>query len=1117
MRTRLKIWLKRLLIAGGVAFLGASLWLGWAYREYVILNPGEHIDKSYILNALSKESSVLYRDGETQLHSFYSDQHRIYVSYEDIPEYWVQAITAAEDKRFFSHFGLDPIGISRAMLSNIKAGRIVSGGSTLTQQTAKNVFNRPDRSLNSKAEEALNALRLEYHFDKEEILEFYANQFHVNGNGRGIGVAARHYFNKRVEDLSLTECAFIAGMLQGPGLYDPFVSRSYRKGMTVEEYRALNVERAQKRVQYVLGRMLAEGHISQELHDKVSVQPLPFQRGVFQYRPNAAVDEVKRRLMSPPFSEILEEYNIDNPATAGLTIVTTLDQDIQRHAQYGLVHHLSETGGILEGVEPTGLVREKQSVILEKRRERQVGDLFFGKVVEHSDTGLVIEDGNGSCTVDNEALNRITKVLRKAKGTKWGRTISGLKKELSLGSVVWASVRNIDEQGQYCDLELDVDLQGGVLALKHGEILAMVGGTQNMDFNRASNAERQFGSTWKPLIYTAALQLGWSPLDLLDNRGNPFPFERVWYFPRSGHRNAEAYPSLSWTGVHSENRSSVWLLFHLTDKLSVVDYRTLIEKIGLDQQEDEDEQAFIERIRDELGVISTRANTEEVAFLAAKREILNSRPVLEHESWTEIDRLQFQSMLFGTGAQRELEKLKDAENKRLTANNFQMLSPIVDTCSTLVEQEIEQFILDESHVFSDKLWWDPTHTRVGCGDVPVEWMEETEPVSPSDWELWAMTGLEPEIWIHGRFSHLLWAELTAEMRKQKILLQDASPYSMDFLQHHPDFQQIVNMRYCNYLLNNLGVEGQLPLTLTIPLGAVEITLLDAAMLYSGLLTGQRTRVEDDSQQGNMLIQRIEGPSGEVLYEAQPKTQQVSNFVSGMLLSNILHNVVQHGTARRAKYLKTADGISIPVLGKTGTTNGFRNAAFVGMVPKAQEGAWLVQDGVTIATYVGYDGNEPMRFGRYSLSGASGALPVWMETVQGVAVSEFIGQPSKTMEFTAPQNYHPVAVSSKTGRTDEEGTAETWVYTTEALLFGQEASHMRAFSPVDANEAPEWRSPLERILDTPTSIDNARIVPMKTDVFPSELDSADPLEFDVEDARLVPVDPEPEREIEQGAE
>ena len=210
----MRIWLKRLFWLTFTVFILCVGWATWAYRQHVVLNPGEHIDKGYILRALSKESAVYYRDGKTQMHAFYSDQHRIYVPYENIPEYWVEAITASEDKRYFSHFGLDPIGISRAMLSNIKAGRIVSGGSTLTQQTAKNVFNRPDRSLNSKAEEALNALRLEHHFTKEEILEFYANQFHVNGNGRGIGVAARHYFDKETKDLTLIECAFIAGMLQ---------------------------------------------------------------------------------------------------------------------------------------------------------------------------------------------------------------------------------------------------------------------------------------------------------------------------------------------------------------------------------------------------------------------------------------------------------------------------------------------------------------------------------------------------------------------------------------------------------------------------------------------------------------------------------------------------------------------------------------------------------------------------------------------------------------------------------------------------------------------------------------------------------------------------------------
>lgn len=328
-------------------------------------------------------------------------------------------------------------------------------------------------------------------------------------------------------------------------------------------------------------------------------------------------------MLEPPFDSLLAEYNIDNPATAGLKIVTTIDQDIQRHAQYGLVHHLSEVGSILEGVEEAGLIYNDNSVILEKRGQRKEGELFYAKVISQSDQGLVIQDGNGKCKVDKVALKRISTVLRKAKDTKWGRTVSALKESIPVGSVVWASVREVAEGVEYCDLEIEVDLQGGVLALHKGEILAMVGGTKNMDFNRAANAKRQLGSTWKPLIYTAALQLGWSPLDILDNRGNPFPFERVWYYPRSGHRNADPYPTLSWTGVNSENRSSVWLLFHLTDKLTVVDYQSLIQKMRLSQQLEESEKDYIKRIRDDLGVISTSANLEEIAFIAAKREVLN--------------------------------------------------------------------------------------------------------------------------------------------------------------------------------------------------------------------------------------------------------------------------------------------------------------------------------------------------------------------------------------------------------------------------------------------------------------------------------------------------------------
>ena len=1104
-------FLKIIAILSAVLALVGGIVATVLYQIYVVNNPGEHLSKSSIIQALGKESAVLYRDGETQMHAFYDKQHRIYVTYDQIPSDWVHAITASEDQRFFTHFGLDPKGIARAMLSNIKAGRIVSGGSTITQQTAKNVFNRPDRSLKSKMNEAINALRLEHLYSKEEILEFYANQFHVSSNGRGIGVAAKHYFNKSASELSLIECAFIAGMLQGPNLYDPFISRAH-KGRTLKESRQRNLDRAHERVQYVLGRMYAEGHISTSLYNSVKDQDIPFQRGMFQFSSNTIVDEVRERLQKPPLSDVLEEYNIDNPSTAGLRIVTTIDSDIHRHAQYGLVHHLTEVGSILEGVSPEDLTFSERKVIQEKRGERSVGDLFYATIQSHEKTGTSVLDGNGSCLVDSTGLKRISTILKKAKNTKWGQSVLQLQSQLPVGSTVWVSVREIENGNQLCDIEIPVELQGGVVALHKGEVLSMVGGTQNIDFNRALDAERQFGSTWKALIYTAALQLGWSPLDLLDNRGNPFPFERVWYYPRSGHRNAEPFPNLVWTGVHSENRASVWLLTHLTDRLSSSEMMAIAKKVGLVQADEEGETAYMERIRDGLGVISTTGMRSELAFYAAKKQMLqSSMDTINIAGWTSEDEVRFRSMLYGTGARKEVDNQKDAENRSLTQLNFLNVTTTQEVCekersnlSELMLKSGEQIDALSFEWSSSLLLWSPITQRVYCGGNTPFWVGDLEPVDGQNVE-WAALA-QQEWWLDGAIPTSLLQSLQQRISIESTLLQGLHPYAIQYLQYHPDFVQIVNMRYINYLLNNLGIEGTLPLTLTLPLGAVEIDLLDTAMLYNGLLTGQRTQIEDDFQNGNVLIQRIEDADGIILFEAKPKTTQVSNYVSGVLLSNILHNVIEHGTGRRAKGISTQDGVQIPVLGKTGTTNGYKNAAFIGMVPKAEAGQWSVENGVTIATYVGYDQPKSMKFGRLKLSGASGALPVWMETVKGVGLSKFIGQPRAGMTFSAPEDFgfHSVSVDAKTGSIQTDGSGRIWVYDPNAM-WGQDGNHVRAFSPVDANEVPGWLEITAAIgtdqVQPDDSIEDVRMTP---DV-QREVDNSDEVQEDsgILEERIVP--------------
>ncbi|MBW2466441.1 MAG: transglycosylase domain-containing protein, partial [Deltaproteobacteria bacterium] len=163
--------LTTLSLLAAAAAVTAFFWL-------IVFNPGEEINQANIEKILSMESPVYYRDGKNKIGVFFQEAHRQYIQFDEIPENFVNAIVAAEDNHFFKHFGVDIPGVIRALIANIRAGKVVQGGSTITQQTAKNLFKRKDRSLKAKLKELLYALRLEYHYPKEKILEFYANQFY---------------------------------------------------------------------------------------------------------------------------------------------------------------------------------------------------------------------------------------------------------------------------------------------------------------------------------------------------------------------------------------------------------------------------------------------------------------------------------------------------------------------------------------------------------------------------------------------------------------------------------------------------------------------------------------------------------------------------------------------------------------------------------------------------------------------------------------------------------------------------------------------------------------------------------------------------------------------------
>ena len=344
---------------------------------------------------------------------------------------------------------------------------------------------------------------------------------------------------------------------------------------------------------------------------------------------------------------------------------------------------------------------------------------------------------------------------------------------------------------------------------------------------------------------------------------------------------------------------------------------------------------------------------------------------------------------------------------------------------------------------------------------------------------------ETPIWVDDVLSLSVLEALEAQRAIKVVLMADLDPYSVDFLMYHPDFQQLVNMGYINLLVQSIGLDVTLPPTLTIPLGAVDISLLDVAMMYNGIITGQRFSLRQNQQKGNILVKKIIGPDGELLYEAEPEVKQVSNFISGLLVADILQNIVEHGTGRRARKYSTKNSTHVPLLGKTGTTNGYKNAAFVGIVPKAYGGAWDVQDGVVLATYVGFDEPESMVYKRTKLSGASGALPVWLQTVKGVEKSGYLGRPNPELTWEAPvqDGLFAATVDTQLGlsvEVDDEAdrlTGHTWIYDPDNL-WGKEPKHARAFSPVNTSATPRW-DPLT-VPATEEEVEKVRIQPMEDD-------------------------------------
>ena len=297
---RLLYWLIVLAVWGVIAIMGVIVW--YAYD----LPP---VDK---LSAIQRKPSLTLLDYKGREIARFGDVYGEPVQVNRLPKHLPHAVVATEDRRFYSHFGVDPIGLSRAMLTNLFAGRIVQGGSTISQQLAKNVFLTHQRTLKRKVQEFLLALWLEANFSKDQILTLYLNRVYLGAGAYGVDAAARRYFNKPAAKVNLAEAAMLAGLLKAPSRLAP----------------TRNLKAARTRAAVVLNNMVAAGYIDEGTAKGAKAKPAGLRRGP------VGVSRQPARYFADWVMDRLTDYL--GPTERNLVIRTTLDRDMQAAAEVAM-------------------------------------------------------------------------------------------------------------------------------------------------------------------------------------------------------------------------------------------------------------------------------------------------------------------------------------------------------------------------------------------------------------------------------------------------------------------------------------------------------------------------------------------------------------------------------------------------------------------------------------------------------------------------------------------------------------------------------------------------------------------------------------------------------------
>ncbi len=479
----------------------AGLFLGAAYFYFTKTLPQISSLKDYSPPVIT----MVYSDDNRKIAEFFKER-RIVVALEKMPQTLIDAFVAAEDARFYKHEGIDFFSVVRAFLKNIEAGTIIQGGSTITQQVAKSFFLSTEKSYARKIREAFLAYRIDRAFSKQEILFLYLNQIYLGHGAYGVAAAAENYFGKSVHEMNLAECALLAGLPQAPSRYSPFV----------------RPDQAKQRQIYVLNRMIDEGYIT----NLQATEAINLELDI-KSRKNWYIEEV------PYYTEhvrqyVEEKYGKQVLYNEGLSVYTAVNLEMQKTGRLAVEEGLRDLDkrqgyrGPLKRLEPEDIETFSQQIgkSLEKQ-SLEPDKIVQGIVVEVDDAAqaATVRMGNalGHLPLDNMAWARKPDI----EVPYYQARVRRVGDVLAVGDVIAVSLKEKHEENDLWEVALEQTplVQSALLCIETdtGYVKAMNGGRdfRASQFNRAVQSRRQPGSAFKPIIYAAALDKGYTPATIV--------------------------------------------------------------------------------------------------------------------------------------------------------------------------------------------------------------------------------------------------------------------------------------------------------------------------------------------------------------------------------------------------------------------------------------------------------------------------------------------------------------------------------------------------------------------------------------------------------------------------